>query len=1105
EKKWQHYWAENDIYKTENTSDKPKFYALDMFPYPSGAGLHVGHPLGYIASDIVSRYKRLKGFNVLHPMGFDSFGLPAEQYAIQTGQHPAITTEQNIKRYKEQLKNIGFSFDWDREVQTHQPDYYRWTQWIFMQLFNSWYNNDTDKAEHIDTLIARFEQSGNAEVHAVCDEETPQFSAEQWNSWNEEEQLKIILHYRLTFPSEAVVNWCPALGTVLANDEIKDGVSERGGHPLERKKMKQWMMRITAYADRLLKNLEYLDWSEPMKDMQTNWIGKSYGCELQFDLSPLNSPSPEERGPGGEGFYKTANADKWKVLKEYARENRKNPTPQEDALWQELRNKKTGFKIRRQHPIGDFITDFACLSKQLVIEIDGGIHQNQQEYDQARTEYLNEFGFKVIRFANEEVDSNIDEVVDKITKELLNTPSPEEREPGGEAKTLTAFTTRPDTIYGVTFMVMAPEHDWIGELTTSDQKAEVEAYVEAAKNRSERERQTDVKSVSGVFTGSYAINPFNNEPIPIWVADYVLAGYGTGVVMAVPSSDDRDYRFAKHFDLPVTLVIEGSEKLDNPTELKHGVMFNSGILDGLKSDEAIQKAIAYGEENGFGNSKVNFRIRDAVFSRQRYWGEPVPAYFKGDIPYLVDEKDLPIELPPVDKYKPTETGEPPLGRAKEWTYKGYPLELTTMPGWAASSWYFLRYMDANNEAAFADKSITDYWGQVDLYLGGTEHATGHLLYSRFWNMFLYDRGLIDHEEPFKKLINQGMIQGISSFVYRIIFKGSDKVMPEVFLSKGIVDRIKKSNLTRAEQEIIEKILKKELNSFNEKHATSWSVENVMEQKIAAMHVDISLVKNDILDVDTFKSWRPELKDAIVIPEADKSYICGSEVEKMSKRYYNVVNPDDIVVHYGADTLRLYEMFLGPLEQFKPWNTNGIDGVFKFLRKLWNLFHKDDGGFYVSNTEPTKEELKILHRTIKKAQEDIERYSFNTSVSEFMICVNDLTALKCNKGAILEPLVVILSPYAPHIAEELWHKLGHVTSITRTEFPSYNEAYLVEDEHEYPVSVNGKMRAKLKFPLDMPKEDIEKKVLADEVIQKWLDGKAPKKVIVVPKKIVNVVV
>ncbi|MEM9858782.1 MAG: class I tRNA ligase family protein [Bacteroidota bacterium] len=960
EKKWQQYWAENDIYKTENTSQKPKFYALDMFPYPSGAGLHVGHPLGYIASDIVSRYKRLKGFNVLHPMGFDSFGLPAEQYAIQTGQHPAITTEQNIKRYKEQLKNIGFSFDWDREVQTHQAEYYKWTQWIFMQLFNSWYNKETDRAEDIETLIAVFQASGNQNISTVSDDDTPIFTAEEWNSWEEEDQLKTLLHYRLTFPSEAVVNWCPALGTVLANDEIKDGVSERGGHPVERKKMKQWMMRITAYADRLLKNLDHLEWSEPMKDMQTNWIGKSYGCELQF-----------------------------------------------------------------------------------------------------------------------QVEDN--------------------------SKVLTAFTTRPDTIYGVTFIVMAPEHEWINKLTTAEQENEVKAYVEAAKNRSERERQTDVKSVSGVFTGSYATNPFTDEPIPIWVADYVLAGYGTGVVMAVPSSDDRDYRFAKKFDLPITLVIKGSEELDNPTDLKHGTMFNSGILNDLTSKEATRKAIEYAEENGFGQSKVNFRMRDAVFSRQRYWGEPVPAYFKGDIPYLVDEKDLPIKLPAIDKYKPTETGEPPLGRAKNWTYNGDPLELTTMPGWAASSWYFLRYMDANNESAFANKEITDYWGQVDLYLGGTEHATGHLLYSRFWNMFLYDRGLISHEEPFKKLINQGMIQGVSSFVYRLVLSGDDKLMPEVFLSKGIVDRIQKSNLTRAEQDIIEKILKRELTSFNHKHGTSWSVENVLEQKIIPMHVDISMVKNDILDVDEFKAWRPELKNAVVIPEANKNYLCGSEVEKMSKSKYNVVNPDEIIDRYGADTLRLYEMFLGPLEQFKPWNTNGIDGVFKFLRKVWNLFHKESGEFYVSNEAPTKEELKILHRTIKKAQEDIERYSFNTSVSEFMICLNDLTALKCNKVAILEPLVVVLSPYAPHIAEELWHKLGHVNSITKTEFPSYNEAYLVEDEHEYPVSVNGKMRAKLKFPVDMVKEDIEKQVLDNEVIQKWLDGKSPKKVIVVPKKIVNVVV
>ena len=894
-------------------------------------------------------------------MGFDSFGLPAEQYAIQTGQHPAITTEQNIARYKEQLKNIGFSFDWDREVQTHQPDYYHWTQWVFMQLFNSWYNQETDKAEDIQTLIIKFEESGNAQVHAVCDDDTPGFSAEEWNSWSGEQKLKVLLHYRLTFPSEAVVNWCPALGTVLANDEVKDGVSERGGHPVERKKMKQWMMRITAYADRLLNNLAHLDWSEPMKDMQTNWIGKSYGCELQFKVKDNN-------------------------------------------------------------------------------------------------------------------------------------------------RTLIAFTTRPDTIYGVTFMVIAPEHEWIQELTTSEQKSEVEAYVETAKNRSERERQTDVKTVSGVFTGSYAINPFNQEAIPIWVADYVLAGYGTGVVMAVPSSDDRDYRFANHFDLPVRLVIEGSEKLEDPTELKHGKMFNSGILDGLNSQDAIKKAIAYAEEQGFGEAKVNFRMRDAVFSRQRYWGEPVPAYFKGDIPYLIDEKDLPLELPSVDQYKPTETGEPPLGRAKDWTYNGYPLELTTMPGWAASSWYFLRYMDPKNENEFASKEIIDYWGQVDLYLGGTEHATGHLLYSRFWNLFLYDRGWINHEEPFKKLINQGMIQGASSFVYRVIMSSDGAKTPEIYLSKGIVDRIQKSNLTKAEQDIIEKIITEKLDEFNRQNGTDWNIDDITQEKTTSVHVDISLVsKDNILDIEGFRNWRPELKESIIIPEADKNYLCGQEIEKMSKSKYNVVSPDDIIERYGADTLRLYEMFLGPLEQFKPWNTNGIDGVFKFLRKLWNLFHKDNNEFYVSSEKPTKEELKVLHRTIKKAQEDIERYSFNTSVSEFMICVNELTALKCNKAEVLTDLAVTLSPYAPHIAEELWHRLGHVTSVTQAEFPSYNEEYLIEAEHEYPVSVNGKMRAKMSFPLDMPREDIEKQVIASEAIQKWLDGKPPKKVIVVPKKIVNVVV
>ncbi len=970
EKKWQKVWADQHIYRADNQSGKPKFYALDMFPYPSGAGLHVGHPLGYIASDIVSRYKRLKGFNVLHPIGFDSFGLPAEQYAIQTGQHPAITTEQNIARYKEQLKNIGFSFDWEREVQTHTPVYYRWTQWIFMQLFNSWYNKETDKAEPVESLVALFEAQGNETVQAECDDDTPLFSAGEWNIWSPEEQLKALLHYRLTFPSEAVVNWCTALGTVLANDEVKDGVSERGGHPVERKKMKQWMMRITAYADRLLKNLQHLDWSEPMKDMQTNWIGKSFGCELQFK-------------------------------------------------------------------------------------------------------------------------------VDKSDR------------------VLTAFTTRPDTIYGVTFMVIAPEHEWIDELTTPGQEPVVKEYVNAAVNRSERERQMDVKSVTGVFTGSYAINPFNQEPIPIWVADYVLAGYGTGVVMAVPSSDDRDYRFAKHFELPVRLVIDGTQDMEDPTEKKHGIMINSGILDGMDSKKAVQKAIEHAEKEGFGKAKVNFKMRDAVFSRQRYWGEPVPAYFKDDLPYLIEEKELPLELPAIDQYRPTETGEPPLGRAKDWTYKGYPIELTTMPGWAASSWYFLRYMDPGNDQAFAQKEVVDYWGQVDLYLGGTEHATGHLLYSRFWNMFLFDRGWIGHEEPFKKLINQGMIQGRSNFVYRI--KGSRNL----FISRNKLAKLHDlfQNEQRSEFESEVNKINQQLGHLyfgsdgqllivsgeelvddsNSVH-TNYSITNV-----TAIHVDVGLVKNDVLDVDAFKNWPAGTKDAIFILEENSEYICGYEVEKMSKRYYNVVNPDDIIDRYGADTLRLYEMFLGPLEQFKPWNTNGIDGVFKFLRKLWHLFHSNEGEFIVTDDAPSPQELKILHKTIKKAQEDIENYSFNTSVSEFMICVNELSALKCHKRGILQDLVVIISPYAPHIAEELWHKLGNTDSITQTTFPEFNASFLVESEHEYPVSVNGKMRAKMSFPLDMPKDDIEKQVLASEAIQKWLDGKSPKKVIVVPKKIVNVVV
>ena len=913
EPKWQKYWNKYQTYQVQENPEKKKFYVLDMFPYPSGAGLHVGHPLGYIASDIVARYKTLKGFNVLHPMGFDAFGLPAEQYAIQTGQHPAITTENNLKRYKEQLHKIGFSFDWSREVQTCDPAYYKWTQWIFMQLFESWYNQETQQAESITTLIRIFEKSGNVSVKAACDEDTVEFTADQWNTWNETQQEKMLLNYRLTYPAEAIVNWCPELGTVLANDEVKDGFSERGGHPVERKKMKQWMMRITAYADRLLENLQKLDWSSSMKEMQSNWIGKSFGCELDF---------------------KVVNHD----------------------------------------------------------------------------------------------------------------------------LTLTAFTTRPDTIFGVTYVVLAPEHELIDTLTTPEQKQVVENYVNEAKNRSERERMSDVKTVSGVFTGSYVINPYNNQKVPLWIADYVLSGYGTGVVMAVPSSDDRDFRFANFYELPVVRVIEGTENMDDPTEKKHGKMINSGFMNGMESTDAIQAAIDKAVDQGIGKAKVNYKMRDAVFSRQRYWGEPVPVFFKDGLPKLLPESELPLVLPPVDEYKPTESGEPPLARASEWKYEGkYDYEFTTMPGWAGSSWYFLRYMDAGNQQEFVSRAAADYWGQVDLYIGGTEHATGHLLYSRFWNLFLYDRGFISQDEPFQRLVNQGMIQGRSNVVYKL----KDQ---NIFVSAGLKDQY----------EVIE------------------------------FHVDVNLVDNDILDIEAFKNWRPEYSGAEFILE-DQKYFCGYLVEKMSKSKFNTVTPDDMIERYGADTLRMYEMFLGPIEDSKPWNTHGIDGVAKFLRKFWNLFHDGKGKFHVSEAAPSSEELKVLHKTINKVQQDIEHLSFNTSVSEFMICVNQLNSLKCNKKAILEELVVLLSPFAPHISEELWHLLGHQDSITKADFPVYKAEYTVEEAHEYPIMINGKLRAKMNFALDMAHADIEKEVLAAEQVQKWTAGKKPKKIIIVPKKIVNVVV
>ncbi len=915
EQKWQQNWKEKGTFKAAVDPKRPKFYSLDMFPYPSGAGLHVGHPLGYIASDIVSRFKLLKGFNVLHPMGYDSFGLPAEQYAIQTGQHPALTTEQNISRYTEQLKNIGFAFDWDREVRTSDPAYYKWTQWIFMQLFSSYYDLEANKALPISSLVARFEQEGNAQVKAVCDEDTPAFTAAQWKAFSTNEQQQLLLHYRLTFLAETTVNWCGALGTVLSNDEVKDGFSERGGHPVERKKMMQWSMRITAYADRLLKGLDQLAWSEPIKEMQRNWIGKSIGAEVVFAVKGSNQ------------------------------------------------------KIQ-------------------------------------------------------------------------------------------VFTTRVDTIYGVTYLALAPESDLAAELITDAQRATAEAYIQQVKNRSERDRMSDVKTISGAFTGSYAINPFNGEEIPVWIADYVLAGYGTGAVMAVPAHDERDYNFARHFGLEIRQVIEGSME-NGSFPGKGGIVINSGNLSGLTMKEAMNKCIAFLEEQGIGRGKVQYRMRDAIFTRQRYWGEPLPVYFKDGLPYLIEEKDLPLVLPEVDKYLPTEDGEPPLGRAKDWTYTTesgtYPLELSTMPGWAGSSWYFFRYMDPSNNNSFADKDKTDYWGAVDLYIGGSEHATGHLLYSRFWTKFLYDIGAVAIDEPFQKMINQGMIQGRSNFVYRI--KGSN-----TFVSLGLKDTYDTS----------------------------------------AMHVDVNIVHNDQLNLEKFKTWRPDLATAEFILE-DGKYHCGAEVEKMSKSKYNVVNPDDIIERYGADTLRLYEMFLGPLEQFKPWNTNGIDGVYKFLRKLWNLYHPQNGAFAVSDLPASKEELKALHKAIKKMEEDMANFSFNTSVSSFMICVNELTSLACNKREVLEPLAILVSPYAPHIAEELWALFGHGESITKANFPEFQEAHLVESNFEYPVMINGKLRAKLDLPLTLTIPDIEKAALTDAQVQKWLEGKAPKKVIIVPGKIVNLVV
>ncbi len=918
EPKWQKYWREHKTFKAEIRDDKPKYYVLDMFPYPSGAGLHVGHPLGYIASDIFARYKRLKGFNVLHPMGYDAYGLPAEQYAIQTGQHPAITTERNINRYRQQLDILGLSYDWDREIRTCDPKYYKWTQWIFIRLFNSYYCNDAQQARPISELEEVFAKEGNANINAANSQPFV-FSAEEWHSFGVREKSDILMNYRLAYLSDSMVNWCSELGTVLANDEVVNGVSVRGGYPVERKSMRQWSLRITAYAERLLQGLDSLDWTDSLKEIQRNWIGKSRGAAVYFTLE------------------------------------------------------------------------------------------------------------------------------------------------NGER--LEVFTTRADTLFGVTFMVLCPEHELIERITTEERKEEVETYVRWAKNRSERERQAEVKKVTGVFTGSYAVHPLTNERVPIWISDYVLAGYGTGAVMAVPAHDSRDFAFARAFNLPVKQVVvpDGEQQEDTSAwteskDSKSGTVVNSSFLDGLEVKQAIDRIIKYLSDNGIGYGTTNYRLRDAIFSRQRYWGEPFPVYYKDGVPETLGEDKLPLLLPEVDKYLPTASGEPPIARAKNWhTVEGYPYDCNTMPGFAGSNAYSIRYMDPDNDTEFVSKQANDYWQNVDLYIGGSEHATGHLLYSRFITKFLFDIGVVCKDEPYQKLINQGMIQGRSNFVYRI--KGTNRYVSYNLKDKYDTDPI---------------------------------------------HVDINMVDNDVLDLERFRQWRSEFNDAEFELEEGK-YICGHEIEKMSKSLYNVQNPDDLVERYGADTLRLYEMFLGPLEQSKPWDTKGIEGVGRFMRKFWKLYHDADNNFCVSEAEPSKEELKILHKTIKKVQDDIERFSLNTSVSTFMICVNELGDIKCNKRGILEPLAVLLSPFAPHISEELWSLLGHDDSISFARFPEFDPGMLVENTFRYPVSINGKTRTYIEFDINVSKEEVEKTVLANGDIIRFMDGKPLKKLIFVPKKIVNLVV
>ena len=1138
EAKWQKFWEENQTFNAENDSKRPKYFVLDMFPYPSGAGLHVGHPLGYIASDIYARYKRHKGFNVLHPQGYDSFGLPAEQYAIQTGQHPADTTKVNIEGgvdkagnkiagYRKQLDKIGFSFDWSREVRTSNPEYYKWTQWIFIQLFESWFNNETQKAEDIKTLVTQFESVGNASVNAVCDSTTEIFLAEQWRSYSNTKQQEILLQYRLTYLAETEVNWCPVLGTVLANDEIVNGVSERGGHTVVRKKMTQWSMRISAYAERLLQGLDGIDWSESIKETQRNWIGKSVGATVTFPLIPQRGTTRPGYMTGGSNSH---------LLLEKAKEMRENPTPAEAVLWEELRAKKLGHKFRQQHLVEDYIPDFVCLRKKLIIEVDGEIHNDRVEEDEERTKRLNEAGFQVIRFRNEEVLTGIDTVLEKINNTLSSISVP----PSG-ARGISVFTTRPDTIFGVSFMTLAPEHEYVAQITTPEQKAEVEAYREATSKRSERERMADVKTISGVFTGAYAEHPFTKEPIPIWIGDYVLAGYGTGAVMAVPSGDQRDWDFATKFGIAIPNVFEGVDISEGAHTDKEGIVIaNSDFLNGLKYKKALKLAIYELEKLDAGEGKTNYRLRDAVFSRQRYWGEPFPVYYVDGMPQMIAKEHLPIRLPEVEKYLPTEEGEPPLGRADVWAWDSkanavvsndlidnktiHPLELNTMPGWAGSSWYFFRYMDAHNTDVFASKDALDYWKNVDLYIGGSEHGTGHLLYSRFWVKFMNDRGFVNVDEPFQKMINQGMILGMSEFAYVTGYKVANEFKGKVASNNIFLLADEKFGKDKRHQHYTNDV-KYVFFSSDYEYVSDYKKGSlaVPFNEIIPHRFDINLISNNVLNIEKFRNKTHNYEDSIFVvqkgywfkgeftqlfEEGSTDFKTFSEVEKMSKSKYNVVNPDEICDQYGADTLRMYEMFLGPLEQAKPWNTAGLSGVHSFLKKMWKLYHGGENEtFYVSDSPPLEglgEDLKTLHKTIKKVQDDIENFSFNTSVSTFMIAVNELTALKCNAREILEPLAVLISPYAPHIAEELWDKLGNSESIATAPFPVFEASHLVESSKEYPISFNGKMKFTMELSLDLSKDAIEAAVMANEKTVQYLNGRTPKKVIVVPGKIVNIV-